>query len=567
MRLDGIRIERKVSCMMRDGVILYADVYRPEADGPYPVLLMRQPYGKELASTVTYAHPIWYAQQGFIVVIQDVRGRGESEGEFDPFVQEVSDGYDTVEWAAALPDSNGKVGMYGFSYQGITQWAAAASRPPHLAAIAPGMCAADLYSGMFYPHGRFSIGAHLPWAFQLARDSARRAGDGETEQLCTQLMRNPDTALWQTPLVREHPALTRYFPTYYDWCRHTSYDEYWEERNWLKYVADSPIPSLHIGGWYDTYLTGTLQSFEALQTAEKTSGLFHRLIVGPWVHIPWGKKAGGFDFGPDADGNLHNEHIRWFNYWLKGRSNELWKEPVVRYYEFGSRVWLTAEQSHFMAGGAAGGDGIRWYLANTGQPANGASGGGALVAEQPGESHSLVDALVYDSRLPMLCDSYLPIDRSVLEERFEILNYTSAPFEQTIHAAGSPELTLWCQVAGGPTDLVAVLTLMGVDGSSRFLSIGRTEAGKMADKAERADTCMRLQFKMRPFAAALTEGCSIRIEITGSAFPLFARHPNGRRAEELPDAGPGDLQMATIAVVHRKSHPSWIEIPIKQRGS
>jgi len=561
MDLAGVKVEFDQVCVLRDGTRLLADVYRPPGPGPHPVLLMRQPYGKSLASTVTYAHPVWYARHGFIVVIQDVRGRGKSEGVFRPFVQEVEDGYDAVEWAASLPGSSGKVGMYGFSYQGSTQWAAAAARPPHLAAIAPGMCAADLYHGMFYPHGRFQLGSTLPWAFQLARDEARRDGDGATETACTEIMRRPDSLVWRMPVGGEHPILTRYFPEYYDWCAHPVYDGYWEERNWLGKVLESPVPALHIGGWYDPYLAGTLQSYEALENGGRSRDCFHRLIIGPWAHIPWGRKAGGFDFGPDAAGDLLREHLRWFRHWLVERDEELEKEPPVRYFEYGSRLWRTARRSPFGTPREAAEEGagtMRWRLENLGRPANGASGGGVLVRE-PAQREPAVDVFVYDARLPMSCDSYLPADRSALEDRFEILNYTGEPLERPLHAAGSPRLKVRCKAAGGPTDLAAILTLVEPDGASRLLSIGVAEVPGSSDGR---DEWTELVMAMRPFAAELPAGGRLRIELTGSAFPLFARHPNGMPAARMPEAGPGDLKMATVAVLTDPALPSMLEIPV-----
>lgn len=565
MRLDGVHLERDTPCVMRDGVVLYADIYRPSGPGPYPVLLMRQPYGKAIASTVTYPHPVWFARQGFITVIQDVRGRGRSEGEFAPFVQEVDDGYDTVEWAAGLPGSNGKVGMYGFSYQGITQWAAAAARPPHLAAIAPGMCAADLYHGMFYPLGRFAIGSFLPWAYQLARDTARRRGDGEAESYCTRMMRMPDEALHRLPILKRDPVLTEYFPDYYDWCAHPVYDEYWARRNWLGAAAARPLPALHVGGWYDNYLIGTLQSYEALQEA-RWPCVFHRLIVGPWAHIPWGRRAGGGHFGPEAAGQVFAEHVRWFNCWLKGIDDGLEAEPAVRYYECGSGRWVESDDARFLGAAGSGTERRRWYLGSTGAPANGAAAAGTLSPSPPDPNAHNVDLFVYDARLPMPCHSYLPEDRSVLEDRFELLNYTSEPLEFALHVAGAPKATLWCQVSGGPTDIVAVLTLAGNDGSSQFLSIGRAEIAPH-DGGEETDDWIRLEFSMWPFAAQLPEGSSLRIELTGSAFPLFLRHPNRMPAERIPWAGPEDLHIATAAVSLQGAYASFIELPVVSGGN
>lgn len=560
MIFSGVNIERKVPCTMRDGTILYADIYRPAKEGEYPVLLMRQPYGRALASTVTYAHPVWFARHGYMVIIQDVRGRGESEGTFTPFVQEVEDGYDTVEWAAALPNSNGKIGMYGFSYQGITQWTAAAARPPHLKAIAPGMAAADLYNGVFYPHGRFGIGSFLPWAFQLARDTARREGDGEAEAYCTQVMKNPDLHLWDLPLNKEHPILSKYFPTYYEWCDHTTYDQYWKERDWLQQITQHQIPAFHIGGWFDNYLNGTLQTFEALQASKKQSTCFHRLIIGPWVHIPWGRMTGGTDYGPYADGDIQLEHLKWFNYWLKGEEEGYEQEPAVKYYELESESWRCSDALPLLEM-KENSVKSRWYLTGGPKPANGASGGGRLV-EKPQENNDNqeTDVYVYDARLPMVCQSYLPMDRSSQQDRYEILNYTSEPLEQSLRIAGSPKVKLYCQVLDGPTDVVATLSMVKEDGSAKFLSLGREEL--VCDTSEEEVDWACLEFSLRPFAVELKAGAALRLEITSSAFPLFVRHPNGCASENIISAKPEDLKMATIAVAHSKRFPSLIDLPI-----
>ena len=170
-------IKQTASMQTRDGVRLDADVYRADTDEQLPILLMRQPYGREIASTVVYAHPRWYAAQGYIVVIQDVRGRGTSAGEFDLFAHEAADGLDTVEWVSQLPNSTGKVGMYGFSYQGMTQLYAAAGQPKCLKAIAPAMVAYDLYADWAYENGAFCLYASLAWAIQLAGETARRQGN------------------------------------------------------------------------------------------------------------------------------------------------------------------------------------------------------------------------------------------------------------------------------------------------------------------------------------------------------------------------------------------------------
>ena len=167
---------------MRDGVTLISDHYYPAGSGPAPTLLMRQPYGRDIASTVVYAHPVWFARAGYHVVIQDVRGRGDSEGIFYPFRNEGTDGFDTLAWLVQHPACNGKIGMYGFSYQGATQFLAAAEKPPGLVTIAPWMTTHDLYHGWFYHNGALRLAATVSWGIQMLREDVRRNGSAEASR-------------------------------------------------------------------------------------------------------------------------------------------------------------------------------------------------------------------------------------------------------------------------------------------------------------------------------------------------------------------------------------------------
>jgi len=590
MRFAGVMIERDSPCRLRDGIVLYADIYRPEGvEDPLPVLLMRQPYGKAIASTVTYAHPSWYAKQGFVVVIQDVRGRGASQGQFVPFVQEVEDGYDAVQWAASLCGTNGKVGMYGFSYQGATQWAAAAAHPPSLTAIAPAMCAADLYHGWFYPRGRFAVGSQLPWAAQLARDEVRRRGDlskqamADMEEELSRIMQNPGEWIRHLPLNDIAP-LKSLAPYYQEWVEHHSYDDYWTSRNWLPELMEDCPPALHIGGWFDSFLDGTSQSFAALESVESSSRGSHALVIGPWAHIPWGRFAGGRDQGVLSHQPMDILSVNWFNRWLKGidvvTDDALGR---VRYFELGSQVWrkLPGWPPSTVNDGMDGSSGtaLDWALRATQAPANGASGGGLLLRAEhsrAGVTGKGSDVFVYDARLPMSCDSYLPIDRTAYQERQEILVYTSPPLEEAFSICGRPWATLWVEALDGPTDLVLILSLVSDEGGFTFLSIGRelitynlgcTELRENNLGAGDAggDTAGPVTVTMRPIATACKKGDRLRLEVTGSAFPLIARHPSGMDENEIPSAGMSHLSIATVALYHGEDNGSFLHLPLVDR--
>ncbi len=169
-------LEKNVPVPMRDGIRLYADIYRPDDGRRHPVLLLRTPYNKEDAQTMNYAHPSWYARHGYVVIVQDTRGRWASEGDFHPYADDGQDGYDTIEWAASLPYTVPKVGMYGFSYAGAVQWLAAANRPPHLTCITPAMTGSDSYQGKTYRNGAFALACTQSWVLFVAQDTALRKG-------------------------------------------------------------------------------------------------------------------------------------------------------------------------------------------------------------------------------------------------------------------------------------------------------------------------------------------------------------------------------------------------------
>ncbi|AEJ39522.1 X-Pro dipeptidyl-peptidase domain protein [Sulfobacillus acidophilus TPY] len=535
----GVSIERGVPCILRDGTRLDADVYRPNIDEPLPVLLMRQPYGRALASTVTYAHPIWYARHGYLVVIQDVRGRGTSEGTFNPFVQEVEDGYDAVEWAAKLPGSSGRVGMYGFSYQGATQWAALAGHPPHLAAIAPAMCAADLYHGWFYRDGRLAL-TELGWAMQLARDTAQRQQDLKRVEALTEAMLKPP--YWRLPLADQPELSGLEVPFWAEWVAHDHYDAYWAERNWLPQALAQPIPTLQVGGWFDPYLVGTLQSYTALRAQDPGR---HTLLIGPWGHIPWGQKSVAYTAGPPGDRRPDEIAIKFFDYWLKNKESDGWGAPV-QYYCLGQNTWVDTDHwppPHIPR---------RWYLHSQGQ-ANGASGDGTLVREPALDQPP--DLYVYDARLPMALDSYAPVDRSLLQERREILVYTGPPLERDLVLVGSASLRLFAQVLDGPTDLIAVLSAKAPDGSALFLSMARETLSTPFD-----EPMSPLMLTFRPIAVRLSAGMQLRLELTSSAFPLLARHPNGD--QPVSAATLLTLKMATVSVWHDREHDTSLLLPI-----
>ncbi|MEO0855153.1 MAG: CocE/NonD family hydrolase, partial [Cyanobacteria bacterium J06648_11] len=312
-----IRVDRLQPVPTRDGTILYADVYRPRAlETPLPVLLVRLPYGREVASTVVYAHPSWYAAQGYIVVIQDVRGCGRSEGRFEPFRYEIEDGIDTVRWCRDLSGSNGKVGTYGFSYQGVTQFQAATQ--PHsetgLTTLCPAMAGIQFDEGWNTWGGALALDFVLPWAVQLAQDSAQFQ---QLEPQATNLGKARShiqqwlnfTPLDELEVLRNQPVGQFYF----DWVRaKTSEADSSREIAPESQLDRFDFPALHIAGWADPFLDATLHAYRHCLAR---SPQLQKLVIGPWQHIPWSRRVGDEDFGADATPDIDRLQVRWFDRW------------------------------------------------------------------------------------------------------------------------------------------------------------------------------------------------------------------------------------------------------------
>lgn len=309
----GIVVERNVAVRMRDGTKLAVNIHRPAGTGRWPVLLSRHPYNKDVAQTYVYNHPAWYARQGYVVVVEDTRGRFGSEGEFYPMRLDAEDGYDTIAWCAGLPNSSGKVGTFGFSYPGLNQLLAASLRPPNLAAAAPAMYAGSggFYEGFVYVGGAFALSAVAHWVVILAPDAAKR--HGSVADLAAIVAADAAVGHWHsgTPLNRI-PLLDRpdLMPFFADFLGHPTRAAIWNESDLGSRADTVDVPCLHIAGWYDTFVNQTLACYERLRSRGVSE---HRLLIGPWTHIPWNAQIGEVDFGPEAHNVVDSWHLAWFD--------------------------------------------------------------------------------------------------------------------------------------------------------------------------------------------------------------------------------------------------------------
>jgi putative CocE/NonD family hydrolase len=567
---------------MRDGTVLYADVYRPDFEGQFPVLLKRTPYDKSLPLIIMLSlDPIYAASQGYVVILQDTRGRYTSEGDFYPFRDEASDGYDTVEWAASQSWSNGKVAMYGGSYMGVTQWLAATAQPPHLVTIFPQFAASPGYhNGWIYQGGAFLLGFSLYWALaSFAGDTLvrLRAQSQTFEQELGELFQAIDDirdGYFHLPL-KDYPPLKAegLAPYFYDWIAHPENDDYWQQWGIAARCGKITVPAFHIGGWYDLFLGGTLDNYTGMRRdgGAPQARQQQRLVIGPWAHgaVPT-NLTGDMDFGivasPDVLG-LTGIQLRWFDYWLKGEDNGVLDEPPVKIFVMGEDVWRDENEWPLARTRYT-----NYYFHSNGN-ANTLNGDGVLSADVPGPEP--MDVYLYDPRHPvptygganMLPGSALhhlhgPKDQRAIEVRSDVLVYTTPPLEQAVEVTGPVTVTLFASSSAVDTDFTAKLVDVHPGGYAQNLTDGIIRARyresekqpSLLEPGEIYEYTIDLWATSNVFKA----GHCIRVEISSSNFPRFDRNPNtghtfGDDAELIP---------VVQTIYHDAAHPSHIVLPV-----
>ncbi|HEV2113592.1 MAG TPA: CocE/NonD family hydrolase [Terriglobales bacterium] len=557
---NGIRLERGVECRLSDGTTLVSDHYYPAGEGPWPTLLMRQPYGRDIASTVVYAHPVWFARHGYHAVIQDVRGRGDSAGEFYPFRHEGRDGAETIAWLRAHPASNGRIGMYGFSYQGATQLLAAAEQPEGLLCIAPHMTAADLYHGWFYHHGALRLSSTLGWGTQMLREDARRRGLSAASDRLEVAWANIRALAAHVPYGAHSAIVDPALPDYVrDWISHREPGEYWTAQDTSARIDCIQIPALHITGWFDTYLEGSIAGYLALCSGAGTE--FARtnqyLIAGPWVHIPWGDRVGDANLGDSANLDTDSILLRWFNRWLK-HADDFNDEPRIRYFALGPNEWRCAEELPSDATHPL-------YLHSEGH-ANSRKGDGRLTKDAS-RADEPRDLFVYDPEVPVLAPGSAqvlsgPSDQAVVEMGNNLLVYTSEPVRRETEIFGQPRIRLYATTSAAHADFTAKIVRVTATGRAEFLCIGIARSSWLFRDADyAADEVREWKFTLEPIAFVLAIGERLRLEIASSAFPLYDRNPSTETPPQLAD--PWNWGRSTQQVLHSASCPSALYLPVK----
>ena len=567
-------VESNVPILMRDGILLYADVYRPLPTGRHPVLVQRTPYEKSQFA-VTGIDYLRAARAGYAVVVQDVRGRFSSPGEFYPFLHEIADGYDTVEWAAVQPWSNGRVGMVGGSYLGATQWLAAIARPLHLRALFPAVTPSDYQEGWAFRGGAFQLGFCLSWVlgplvlanFQhLAASNPSLAGSRE---MLIQAADQMGEAFRRLPL-RQLPYFANGAAPYYDdWLEHADDEAYWDRWRIETHHSELAIPAYHVGGWYDTFLAGTLHSFAGLQAAQAAP---QRLIIGPWTHAtPLTSLAGELDFGLASAASsidLDGIQLRWFDHWLRDKPSGLLEEPPVRLFVMGENRWRDEQEWP-----PARVRETRYYLHSQGN-ANSARGDGWLDTHSP--TAEPADTFEYDPHDPvptrgggLCCDPFfLPggaFDQRQVENRRDVLVYTSAVLERDMEVTGPVQLRLWAASSAPDTDFTAKLVDVYPSGAAYNLADGiiraRYRQSRSYPSLLQPGSVYEFVVDIGATSNLFKAGHRIRLEVSSSNFPRFDRNPN----TGTPLGASSETRSATQTVLHNEARPSFLILPVAPR--
>lgn len=561
-------VQKNVPVSMRDGTRLAADLYLPArggkvAQGRFPAVMERTPYDKE--GKVNEGR--YFARRGYVAVMQDVRGRFQSEGEWYPFAKEAPDGYDSVEWAAAQPWSDGNVGTMGGSYCGSDQSALATLNPPHLKAMVVAVGTSNYHTSSMRQNGALEL-RFMVYAFRMATTSREALSDATIKAALTADFERVGEWLTRTPYKKGSSAL-RFLPSYEQWLldllAEGDYNDYWKQRGYAiehYYEEHADVPTIYLGGWYDSYARGTTDNYVALSRMKKTP---QRLIMGPWTHGGWGASfAGDVDFGPDAAMDDYNGYrLRWFDRWLKGIDNGVDRERSVRIFVMGGGGSRKDRNGRLLHGGAWR-DAADWplpgtRLTNTYLHADGTLGPDSPQASEPSRytfdprdpvptvgggisaANEVMQPGAYDQRGGKRfygCRDTLP-----LSARSDVLTFQTPELAEDAEVTGPLVVKLWASSSAQDTDFTVKLIDVHPpnadypDGFAQNLSdsILRGRYRNSRDRAELMTPGQVCAFEivMYPTSNVFCKGHCIRLDVSSSNFPRFDVNPNtGGRSDE-----------------------------------
>lgn len=573
-----LTIEKDIMVPMRDNVSLATDIYRPDTNEPLPTLIRRLPYNKNSTKYISSPEILKIVQAGYIYVVQDVRGTASSEGEFIPFFQEPEDGEDLINWVRQQPWCNGKIGMIGRSYHGATQLFAAQKQPDGLCVMITEVTPADAFEGLTYRGGALQLAGATGWATRMFNNHVlSRYVKQDKNKIAFDVDSLP---LVNTPLAKA-------WKVYKDWLNHPSYDDYWKTAAIREHYDKVTVPVLHIGGWYDIFLNGTLDNYQGItkRGGSQIGRQNQRLVIGPWTHRV---KTGVFPertYGSHAnrDAFITQLHLDWFDRWLKGKDFSNEPEKPVKIFVMGIDSWRDEEDWPLPDTKYK-----KYYLRSNGK-ANTANGDGNLSLQPP--ENEPEDTYRYDPSYPVptfggalqhlecraeteastviLPAEYSagPRDQLIVEKRKDVLCYTTNPLEASLEVTGPIQLVLYISSSAVDTDFTGKLVDVYPDGRAEILSEGilRTRyRDSMSDpELMEPNKKYKLVINIGATSNVFRVGHRIRLEVSSSNFPLYDRNSNtgGVIAEESST----DFIVAENKVFHNQEFPSHLILPIIDR--
>ena len=542
-----------VSIPMRDGVRLSADIFLPRTTGRWPTVLFRTPYNRKGPSGRSYRG---FVQRGYAVVIEDVRGRFASQGVYKTLEQEGPDGNDTINWIAEQPWSNDRIAMAGSSYLGMVQWWAALEGNPHLSAIAPMFSGDDEYIDRFYSTGgALQLGHRLLWV---------------AENLTPPSHVRPlfSSYIGHLPLrTADYAATGIELPVWRTALDHPSYDAYWRARSIRERTRQIDVPALSMGGWFDNYVESDLDMFGRLAAANKRIETW----IGPWGHNPMLKFA-THDFGPDAIISIRGKQADWFDYWTSRTPQASPPRlPILHLFLMGPNIWREEHE---------------WPLARTrytafylssGGHANTSDGDGALYRHPIPKAKP--DTFTYDPKNPVpttggaiCCEPRIlppgPLEQSAVEQRSDVLVYTSPPLKEDLEVTGPVRALLYLSTSVNDTDFSAKLVDVQPDGRALAVCDGLQRLRYRLSLARpvfvRRNSRYQISVDAGVTSYVFSSGHRIRLEVSSSNFPRFDRNLNSSG----PNADATRFVKAKQTVYHEKDYPSALILPvIPRRGT
>lgn len=561
---QGATRSKNVSIPMRDGVILRADVLLPRPEGRFPALIYRTPYGKDhaLRDYTTFAKAV---ERGYAVVIQDVRGRSSSDGEFRPYQQEGHDGYDTIEWAARQPWSDGNVGTFGLSYPGAVQWLAAVENPPHLKAMVPAMTFSTPRN-FFYSGGVFD-GSWTYWIWaNIAPDARVRKNlpGPRTDKEARDTWKTERQRIQNFLPLRDLPDLKEVAPFYYEWLAHAPADPWW---NWAelrnKYVRVQAAV-LNFSGWYDEAYgpEGATTNFAGLVAARRgEKNARTKLVMGPWVHGGQDEsKAGERDFGPTAPIDYDEMILRWMDRYVRGMDNGVDREKPVRIFVVGENAWREEDswplarahlQPYFLSAESAG------------------ARSGKLTASRE-KSLAGYTEFLSDPAHPLTnpYDNYGGHDYRALAGREDVLVFDTEPLPGDTEVTGPIRTEIYVSADVPDFDLWVRLLDVAPDGTAWNLMAPGNDVLRASDRngALRPQLLTKGRIYRLTLDRMLTsnvflKGHRIRVQISGAFHPDFTRNLQTGESQITSSR----MQAGRIRVHHDAKHPSQILLPLIPR--